>query len=41
MEFILLDLAVQSRCGLFVEERCREAIDARMYGDIDPYQNSL
>jgi hypothetical protein len=37
----LLDLAVQSNCRIFVRECCREAIDARMYGDIDPYQNSF
>jgi hypothetical protein len=36
----ILDLAVQSNCRIFVRECCREAIDARMYGDIDPYQNS-
>ena len=41
MDMTLLDLSVQSSCGLFVEECCREAIDARMYGDIDPYNNSL
>jgi hypothetical protein len=41
MEMSLLDLAVKSKCDIFVEECCREAIDARMYGDMDPYQNSL
>jgi hypothetical protein len=41
MEMTLLDLAVKSKCDIFVEECCREAIDARMYGDMDPYQNSL
>ena len=41
MDVTLLDLAVHSDCELFVEECCVEAIDARMYGDIDPYQNSF
>jgi hypothetical protein len=41
MDMPLLDLAVESDCGRFVEECCVEAIDARMYGDIDPYQNSF
>jgi hypothetical protein len=41
MEMTLLDLAVKSKCDIFVEECCGEAIDARMYGDMDPYQNSL
>lgn len=41
MEMTLLDLAVKSKCDIFVEECCQEAIDARMYGDMDPYQNSL
>jgi hypothetical protein len=40
METRLLDLAVQSDCRIFVRECCREAIDERLYGDIDPYQNS-
>jgi hypothetical protein len=40
MDTTILDLAMQSNCRDFVQECCREAIDARMYGDIDPYQNS-
>jgi hypothetical protein len=41
MDTTILDLAMQSNCRIFVQECCREAIDARMYGDIDPYQNSF
>jgi hypothetical protein len=41
METKMLDLAVQSNCRDFVRECCREAINVRMYGDIDPYQNSF
>jgi len=40
-DMTLLDVAVEGKCDAFVEECCREAIDARMYGDLDPYQNSL
>jgi len=40
-DMTLLDVAVKGECNQFVEECCREAIDARMYGDLDPYQNSL
>jgi len=37
----LLDLAVKSECGRFVVCCCQEALQARLYGDMDPYTNSM
>lgn len=37
----LLDLAVKAKCHKFVDECCQEALLQRMYGDINPYQNSF
>lgn len=36
----LLDLAVKGECGRFVERCCDAALRTRLYGDVDPFNNS-
>ena len=37
--YSLLDLAVESGSKDFVEKTCRQAIESRLYGDLNPYTN--